>query len=54
MTSETLKYIANKFNLNDGVKRRNPIEIPDYGRDNLAELFSELDFKTIVDRKSVV
>lgn len=49
MTSETLKYIANKFNLNDGVKRRNPIEIPNYGRNNLTELFRELDFKAIVE-----
>lgn len=43
----TLAYIKNKFDLN--LDQRMPIEIRDYGRDNLAELFNELDFKNIVE-----
>ena len=44
---DTLDYIIKKFNLD--TDRRLPIEIPNYGRDNLAELFHELDFKKIVE-----
>lgn len=44
---ETLNYLTNKFNLD--LSNRSPIEIPNYGRDQLAELFNELDFKTIVE-----
>lgn len=40
---ETLEYIKNKFNLD--LAQPNPIIIPNYGRDNLAHLFKELDFK---------
>lgn len=43
----TLDYIVNKFDIN--LEQRNPIEIRDYGRDNLAELFCELGFKNIVE-----
>lgn len=42
---ETLDYIVQKYNLNLNV-RRMPIEIPNVGRNNLAELFAELDFKS--------
>lgn len=40
-----LEYILNKFNINydDGAKM--PIEIPEIGRNGLAELFRELGFK---------
>lgn len=47
MASETLDYIQKKFNLDFG--QRSPIEIRDYGRDNLAELFHELDFQRVVE-----
>lgn len=43
----TLDYILKKFNLTG--KERSPIEIPNYGRDNLAELFKELGFKVGVE-----
>ena len=45
----TLDYILNKFNLSFDDKTRMPIEIPNVGRDNLATLLHELDFKTGVE-----
>lgn len=47
MALETVEYIKRKFSLD--FNQRLPIEIPNYGRDNLAELFHELDFKRIVE-----
>lgn len=44
---DTLDYLVQKFNLD--LEQRLPIEIPDFGRDQLAELFHELDFKNIVE-----
>jgi len=41
----TLKYIVDKFNLS-AMLSRNPIEIPNVGRDDLARLFHELSFKS--------
>lgn len=41
----TLDYILKKFQLNFDDKTRMPIEIPNIGRDNLPDLFKELDFK---------
>lgn len=41
----TLSYILNKFNLEVDDTTRMPIEIRDYGRDNMAQLFNELGFK---------
>lgn len=38
----TLQTIIDKFGLN--TNQRMPIEIPNYGRDNMAELFAELGF----------
>lgn len=43
----TLNHIQRKFKLNFDQKQ--PVEIPDYGRDGLAELFAELGFRTIVE-----
>jgi predicted O-methyltransferase YrrM len=40
---ETLAYIIEKYNLT--IPRRSPIEIPDTGRAQLAELFGELGYK---------
>ena len=46
----TLEYILKKFNITLGRRRTPmPIEIPNYGRDNLASLFYELGFKTGVE-----
>jgi hypothetical protein len=39
---DTLDFILNKFNLSS---RRSPIEIPNYGRFQLVNLFAELGFK---------
>lgn len=47
MALDTLKYITDKFNLD--LTKHSPIEIPNYGRDNLAELFSEFHFRRIVE-----
>ncbi len=44
----TLEYIIKKFNLNIDNKKM-PIEIPNVGRDNLPELFKELNFKIGVE-----
>lgn len=41
---ETLDYIVGKYSLNLDV-RRMPIQIPNVGRDDLAALFAELDFR---------
>jgi len=45
----SLEYILNKFNIKDYSKTVMPIEIPNYGRANLAELFKELGFKVGVE-----
>lgn len=42
----TLEYILKKFNISYNRKMPMPIEIPNFGRDNLATLFAELRFKT--------
>lgn len=42
----TLEYILKKFNIMFGRRTPMPIEIPNFGRDNLATLFAELEFKT--------
>lgn len=44
----TLDYIVNKYNINLDV-RRMPIEIPNTGRDDLAQLFAELDLRVGVE-----
>lgn len=44
----TLNYILEKFHL-DIEHRKSPIEIPNFGRDNLAELFNELGFRIGVE-----
>lgn len=41
---DTLDYILDKFNLRDWKKL--PVEIPNFGRDELALLFEELGFKS--------
>lgn len=41
----TLDYILNRFKLSFDDSTRMPIEIPNFGRDNMAKLFAELDFK---------
>ena len=43
----TLEHILNKFNLSPHDKL--PLELPNYGRDNMAELFNELGFKIGVE-----
>src|SRR3990167_5480697 len=40
----TLEYILNKFNLSFDDKTRLPIEIPDFGREQLTVLFKELGY----------
>lgn len=40
----TLDYIFNKFNIDPAIKKGLGIEIPNFGRDQLAELFYELGF----------
>lgn len=42
----TLDYILKKFNITFDEKTQMPIEISNFGRDKMASLFSELDFKT--------
>src|SRR3989344_7498757 len=44
----TLDFIQNKFNL-DLTSKRLPIAIPNFGRNQLAELLHELDFKKGVE-----
>ena len=47
---DTLDYIVEKFNLKNKLSQRYmPIEIPNYGRNNLGELFKELGFKVGVE-----
>jgi hypothetical protein len=41
---QTLEYILQKFHLSYDDRTRQPIEIPNYGRNNLAELFHEVGF----------
>ncbi|TSC65333.1 MAG: hypothetical protein CEO21_440, partial [Microgenomates group bacterium Gr01-1014_80] len=48
-SAATLNYILKKFNITFGRKTPMPIEIPNFGRDNLASLFAELGFKTGVE-----
>jgi predicted O-methyltransferase YrrM len=43
----TLEYIQSKYNLDYNAKQ--PIEIPNAGRDNLADLFRELNFNAGVE-----
>src|SRR3989344_6123366 len=45
----TLDYILNKFNLTFDDNTRMPIEIPDFGRNQLAGLLHELNYKTAVE-----
>lgn len=44
---DTLQYIVDKFDID--LDQRNPIEIPNFGRDNLPELFKELGFQVGVE-----
>ena len=47
---QTLEYVTKKFNLDPNIySGRMPIEIPNYGRKQLADLFRELDFKVGVE-----
>lgn len=46
----TLVYIAQKYGI-DLQQKHLPIEIPTIGRDHLAELFCELGYKTLQNRK---
>lgn len=46
---DTLDYILRKFDLPIGAYRKLPIEIPNFGRVQLADLLHELDFKTGVE-----
>lgn len=41
----TLDYILKKLNITYDEKTQMPIKIPNFGRDNLAALFAELNFK---------
>ena len=45
----TLEYVLDKFNLDYKDGNKLPVEIPNFGRDNLAELFAELGFKSGVE-----
>lgn len=42
---DTLEYILNKFNITKVPRHTAPIEIPNFGRIQLADLFRELEFK---------
>lgn len=42
----TLDFILDKYGLSYDPAKNRPVEIPNVGRDNLAALLSELDFKT--------
>lgn len=42
---DSLNYIIKKFNLGIGEMDKMPVTIPNYGRDQLAELFHELGFQ---------
>ncbi len=46
-TSRTLEYVINKFNLD--TSGRLPVEIPNFGRNGLTEVFHELGFNNIVE-----
>jgi hypothetical protein len=45
----TLEYILKKFNLSYSRRTQMPLELPNYGRNNLAELFYELGFTSGVE-----
>lgn len=45
----TLEYLIKKYGINFDDKVRMPIEIPDVGRNNLAQWLHELNFKTGVE-----
>jgi hypothetical protein len=45
MSTASLDYILNKFNLSFDDKTPMPIEIPDFGRNQLTVLFKELGYK---------
>lgn len=45
----TLDLILDKFHRSLGETTRMPLEIPNYGRDNMAQLFRELGFKVGVE-----
>src|SRR5690242_19789631 len=47
--TDTLDKTIQKFNLQFDEKTRMPIEIPNIGRNGLADLFNELGFKTGVE-----
>ena len=47
--NETEQYILDKFGLTYDETARMPIIIPNYGRDQMAQLFAELGFKKIVE-----
>lgn len=47
MSMHTLEFVRNKFGLD--INGRPPIEIPNYGRDQLGALFHELAFRTGVE-----
>lgn len=46
---DTLTHILNKFQLSFDDTKRMPLEIRDFGRDDMARLFNELGFKTGVE-----
>jgi hypothetical protein len=45
--NSTLEYIIKKYNLD--IEQRSPIEIPNVGRNQMADLFNELGYKTGVE-----
>ena len=49
MSTATLDFLLNKFNLGFDDETPMPLEVPDFGRKQLAELLHELDFKTAVE-----
>jgi hypothetical protein len=49
MSTATLDYILNKFGLVFDERSRMPVEIPNIGRNGLADLFRELQFKVGVE-----
>lgn len=46
---DTLEYIIEKFNLSIGEKARMPVEIRNFGRDQMAGLFNELGLRVGVE-----
>lgn len=45
----TVEYLKKKFSLSFDASTKMPIEVPNYGRANMAELFAELGFKVGVE-----